>query len=91
MTYASPKEIMDEIASLTPSYGGIRYDRLETLGLQWPCPTPDTREHPSCTKTDYPWEGKVPCDTVCPAPELPDEKYPFLLTTDGYFTTTTRS
>ncbi len=41
MNYASPKEIMDEIASLTPSYGGMRYERLEGLGLQWPCPSAD--------------------------------------------------
>jgi formate dehydrogenase alpha subunit len=39
--YASAAEIMDEIASLTPQYGGVHYDRLGTRGLQWPCPTPD--------------------------------------------------
>ena len=41
MNYPLPGEIMDEIASFTPSYGGIRYERLEGLGLQWPCPTAD--------------------------------------------------
>ncbi len=39
--FANASEIMDEIASLTPSYGGISYDRLDGVGLQWPCPTPD--------------------------------------------------
>src|SRR4030043_1500366 len=34
-----PAQIMDEIASLTPSYGGINYNRLETCGIHWPCPT----------------------------------------------------
>lgn len=38
MSYKSPSEIMDEIASVTPSYGGIRYSRLDGTGLQWPCP-----------------------------------------------------
>ena len=41
-------QIMDEIASVTPSYGGISHARLDSdavggQGLQWPCPTP---EHP---------------------------------------------
>ena len=36
--YASPASIMAEIASLTPSYGGIDYQRLGPEGLQWPCP-----------------------------------------------------
>ena len=29
---------MEEIAPLVPSYGGISYDRLGVVGLQWPCP-----------------------------------------------------
>ena len=43
-----PAQIMDEIASLTPSFGGISHARLDSVevggrGLQWPCPT---SEHP---------------------------------------------
>ena len=41
--FEHPSQIMDEITSLVPSYGGISYRRLEEGGLQWPCPTP---EHP---------------------------------------------
>jgi predicted molibdopterin-dependent oxidoreductase YjgC len=26
---------------VTPIYSGITYDRLEKVGLQWPCPTLD--------------------------------------------------
>lgn len=37
LTYGSAEEIMDEIASITPIYGGISWDRLEDGGLQWPC------------------------------------------------------
>ncbi len=43
MDYASPAEIMDEIAQVTPQYGGISYDRLEGEGLCWPCPD---KNHP---------------------------------------------
>ena len=37
--YRSPSEIMDEIASLTPSYQGISHKRLDASigGIQWPC------------------------------------------------------
>ncbi len=38
MHYEHPSQIMDEIAELTPSYGGISYDRISKTGLQWPCP-----------------------------------------------------
>jgi formate dehydrogenase alpha subunit len=41
--YKDPEQIMDEIASLTPIYGGIHYDRLNGYGLQWPC---TDRDHP---------------------------------------------
>jgi formate dehydrogenase alpha subunit len=39
--YGDPSEIMDEVARLTPSYGGINYARLEEGSLQWPCPSED--------------------------------------------------
>ncbi len=37
MNYSDPSEIMDEIASLTPIYGGMSFERIEDTGLQWPC------------------------------------------------------
>jgi len=38
MHYDHPSEIMDEIASLTPTFSGVNYTRLEKEGsLQWPC------------------------------------------------------
>ena len=81
--YASPAEVMDEIAALTPSYGGIRHARLQNgKGLQWPCPD---EKHPG---TPILHVGKftrglgklTPVDFLPPA-ELPDEEYPLLLTT----------
>ncbi len=36
--YTSPSEIMDEIRTLVPSYGGISYERIENQGIPWPCP-----------------------------------------------------
>ncbi len=46
MHYEHPSQVMDEIASLVPIYGGISYERLEKESLQWPCPDKD---HPGTT------------------------------------------
>jgi predicted molibdopterin-dependent oxidoreductase YjgC len=82
LDYSSPKEIMDEIASVTPSYGGMHYGRLEGLGLQWPCPAKDHPGTPFLHKDKFSrGKGKFHVTPYAPAPELPDEKYPFLLTT----------
>ncbi len=36
--YTHPSQIMDEIAMTTPSFAGVTYEKLETLGsVQWPC------------------------------------------------------
>lgn len=84
MNYASPAEIMEEIASLTPSYGGISYERLEDAGLRVPCPAKD---HPG---TEILWREAFKTDTgkgkffpveYQPPGEKADEEYPFMLTT----------
>ncbi len=82
MNYSSPSGIMDEIASLTPQYGGLNYERINDKGLQWPCPAKD---HPG---TQYLHKdvfaiGKAlfkPAHHIESA-ELPDKDFPFLLTT----------
>jgi formate dehydrogenase alpha subunit len=82
MNYASPKEVMDEIAKLTPIYGGMQYDRIDDVGLHWPCPN---REHPG---TRYLHKDKfsrglglfTPVEYQPPA-EQTDASYPFILTT----------
>ncbi len=81
--FEHPSQIMDEIASVTPSYGGISFNRLEMESLQWPCPT---EEHPGTTilHTTLFSRGKghfVPLAYRPPA-ELPDNEYPLVLTTD---------
>ncbi len=78
-----PSQILDEIANVTPSYGGINYSRLEEDGLQWPCPIED---HPGTPilHTELFTRGKghfVPLE-YRPSAELPDDEYPLILTTD---------
>jgi formate dehydrogenase major subunit len=36
--YAHPRQIMEEIALLTPSFAGVSYAKLDAMGsVQWPC------------------------------------------------------
>jgi predicted molibdopterin-dependent oxidoreductase YjgC len=73
---------MDEIAAVTPLYGGISYARLEQSGLQWPCPdhghpgTPILHQQ-KCTRG----RGRFSPVDYRPSLELPDAAYPLLLNT----------
>ncbi len=83
--FESPEEVMVEMATVAPIYGGITYERLEEGGLQWPCPTSD---HPGTpilhTETFNTTTGKAKLMPLSyrPSAELPDNKYPLMLTTD---------
>jgi formate dehydrogenase major subunit len=38
MHYDHPSQIMDEIASVTPTFAGVSFDKLDEVGsIQWPC------------------------------------------------------
>jgi predicted molibdopterin-dependent oxidoreductase YjgC len=82
MSYGSAEEIMQEIASLTPSYGGITYERLEGDGLSWPCPDKD---HPGTTflhKDKFARGlGLFHAIDYQPPDEVVDEEFPFWLST----------
>jgi len=80
--FEHPSEIMEEIAKLTPSYGGVNYERLEEYGLQWPCPTKDHPGTPILHMDKFARGlGKfTPLQYRTPA-ELPDKEYPLILTT----------
>ncbi|MFC2018400.1 formate dehydrogenase subunit alpha [Chloroflexota bacterium] len=81
--FTHPSQIMEEIARLTPSYGGISYRRLEEGGLQWPCPT---EEHPGTpflhSLLFARGKGRFISLEYKPPMELPDDEYPLLLTTE---------
>ncbi len=80
--YASAEAIFDELTTVTPIYGGMSYERLDGMGLQWPCPDP---QHPG---TQFLHQGKFarglgqfnPVEANDPA-EQTDEEYPLILTT----------
>ncbi len=76
-------EIMDEIARVTPSFGGISFERLDAgESLQWPCRDKDHKGTP-IMHAGAPARGKALLYAVDykPSNELPDEEYPFILTT----------
>jgi predicted molibdopterin-dependent oxidoreductase YjgC len=81
--FESPEAVMHEIAALTPIYGGISYDRLSTGEvLHWPCPTPDHPGTPFLHKGRFSrGVGKFHAIPFKEPAELPDEDYPFTLTT----------
>ncbi len=85
-SYADSAAVMDEIASLTPSYGGIRYGRLNAGGLQWPCP--DTN-HPGTAVLHQEQfargRGLFVVPDYQPPREMPDERYPLVLITGRMF------
>ena len=87
MSYDSPEEIFNEMTSLTPkSYAGMTYERIGLDGLQWPCPDADHPGTPYLHKDQFArGKGKFfAIDYQDPA-EMPDEEYPYFLTTGRMF------
>ncbi len=81
--FASPGEILEEVARLTPSYGGISFERLEQLGsLQWPCPAPDHAGTVFLHKGKFSRGlGLFTAIPYKPPAEVTDAEYPLTLTT----------
>ncbi|MGW8251840.1 MAG: molybdopterin oxidoreductase family protein, partial [Anaerolineales bacterium] len=80
--YSHPDEIMTEIASAVPEYGGIKYGRIEVTGLQVPVWDEKHPGTPDLFGETFPsGRGKFHPLEYVPAVELPDDEYPFILTT----------
>ncbi len=82
MSYESPSAIFEEIRTLTPTYAGMDYDRVDACGLQWPCPDLDHPGTPYLHEDVFPrGRGKLMgVEYEAPA-ELTSDAYPLLLTT----------
>lgn len=82
LTYKSTSDIMDEIAQVTPIYGGMSFDRL-IEGIQWPCPTLNHPGTPYLHKDGNfsKGKGRFHPTTYKPPSEIPDKDYPLILTT----------
>ena len=83
MHYQHPSQIMAEIASLTPTFTGVTYEKLDRLGsIQWPC----NAGAPDGTPTMHVGEfvrgkGKFFVTEYVPTRERSTSRFPLLLTT----------
>ena len=48
------EDVFNELRKLTPSYGGISYERIERNGLHWPCPDEEASGDPSPSYQGFP-------------------------------------
>ena len=82
MWFKGPSEIMDELASVSPIYGGVSFNRLESEDLRWPCTGP-THPGTRILHADSFSRGKGKFNAVeyKPPAETPDANYPLILTT----------
>jgi predicted molibdopterin-dependent oxidoreductase YjgC len=83
--YRSPGDVMREIASVTPSWGGVSYEMLERRrSVQYPVPAPDSTGTPFLFQDGFPTKDSrarfVPVEFLKPD-ELPTDEYPFILNT----------
>lgn len=82
--YPDASAVWDELADLSPSWYGIRHDRLQEDGIQWPCPD---RDHPGTPYLHAPnpsrpnGKGKFFPVEYQPPIEEPDLDYPIVLST----------
>ena len=85
MKYEGAEEIFAEFTSLAPSYAGLDYENLKPTGKLWPCPDPETSDGTRLLFGDgFPTvsgRGKLVPVEYEPAAEIPDEEYPFILST----------
>jgi formate dehydrogenase major subunit len=83
--WRGPGDVMREIASVTPSWRGVSYERLEhRRSIQYPVLTPDSDGTAFLFADGFPTEDKrgrfVPVEFLAPD-ELPSDEYPYFLNT----------
>jgi len=80
--YASPEEVLREMAGVNEDYAGITYERIDKVGLIYPVPHLNHPGTPTLFTDSFPrGRGKfIPLDYVH-IMEEPDDEYPFILTT----------
>jgi len=82
MRWESSEQVFDEIARVTPIYGGISYARLEKGGVQWPCPETTHPGTPILHEGGFSrGRGRFVATAYQHPPELPDGEFPLQLTT----------
>jgi formate dehydrogenase major subunit len=83
MNYAHPSEIMDEVARLTPTFSGVSYQKLDTLGsIQWPCNEASPTGTPMMHVDRFVrGQGRFMITEFVPTEERTGARFPLILTT----------
>ena len=80
--YQSPAEVLEEMGRLVPEYAGVKYFRIEKEGLQTPVWDDSHPGTPYLFAETFPsGKGKFHPLRYVPSVEMPDDEYPFILTT----------
>jgi formate dehydrogenase alpha subunit len=80
--YRSPAEVLEEMGRVVPEYAGVKYSRIEKQGLQTPVWDDNHPGTPYLFAETFPsGKGKFHPLEYVPAVEMPDDEYPFILTT----------
>ena len=80
--YARPSEVLEEMGRVVPEYAGVKYSRIESQGLQTPVWDENDPGTPYLFAETFPsGKGKFHPLEYRPTVEMPDEEYPFILTT----------
>jgi formate dehydrogenase major subunit len=81
--FASARDVWEDMRKTATSYAGITWERIDSIGLQWPCPT---QEHPGTAFLHVGGKftrGKGLFHKLgwIPPAEVADSEYPFVLST----------
>jgi formate dehydrogenase alpha subunit len=80
--YTHPSEILEEVGRVVPEYAGVKYERIEKVGLQTPVLNENHPGTPYLFEKTFPrGRGRFTPLEFVPSAELPDDEYPFILTT----------
>jgi formate dehydrogenase alpha subunit len=80
--YRGPAEVLEEMGRVVPEYAGVKYRRIENEGLQTPVWDDNHPGTPYLFAETFPsGKGKFHPLEYVPSVEMPDEEYPFILTT----------
>ncbi|MGZ8453694.1 MAG: formate dehydrogenase subunit alpha [Candidatus Binatia bacterium] len=81
-SYQRPSEVLEEMGRVVPEYAGVKYPRIEQQGLQTPVWDDHHPGTPYLFADSFPrGKGKFHPLEYIPSVEMPDEEYPFILTT----------
>jgi formate dehydrogenase major subunit len=80
--YGDPADVLDEIAAAAAAaFGGLRADRLEPDGVQWPCPDPEHPGTPRLHLRGFPHPAPLAPLDFAASPEHDVAGFPYRLVT----------